>query len=464
MAQLREDDTIAAVATPPGEGGISMIRVSGPRALECLQRLFHPFAKDAPKSFPTHTAQAGWICGPEGEKIDQAVVTFFRAPNSYTGEDTAEICGHGGLKVTRKILEAVLAAESRLAEPGEFTRRAFLNGKMDLTQAEAVLDLIRAKSDLSARAALGQLEGTLSAKLRSIKERLMRVYAHMEAFLDFPEEDIEVYSDLTFAELFGVLEKELRDLAESFRRGALIREGLSCVIAGRPNAGKSSLFNALLARDRALVSEYPGTTRDSLEETVEIGGLALRLVDTAGLGHDAHHPLDRIGMERTLQALEGSQLVLFVIDGSVPLEHNDQTVFDQAVLGRPFLVVLNKSDCPRRADPEAIYKMTGTRAGIEVSAAARSGLDALETAIRTKIEESGLSHESEQITRLRHKSAVDRSAQSLQRARRAFEAREPLDLISADVRDAVDQLAELVGEIYSEDLLDVIFSEFCIGK
>lgn len=464
MSRVDEEDTIAAVATPPGEGGISVIRISGPAALESLSRVYQPAGKGTPADYETHTAHLGWIVDRSGSRIDQVLVTVFRSPNSYTGEDVAEISGHGGLKVTRKILEAVLETGARMAAPGEFTKRAFLNGKMDLTQAEAVLDLIRAKSDLSMRAALCQLGGSLSAKLREIKDLLMQVYAHMEAFLDFPEEDLEVYSNETFLLLFERIENEMTKLASSFQRGSLMREGLTCVIAGKPNVGKSSLFNALLARDRALVSEHAGTTRDALEESVEIGGLALRLVDTAGLGHDSHHPLDKIGMERTLQALTASHLVLFVVDGSAPLDSVDERTFREATAQKPFLVLVNKSDTERKLDLEALRVMTGIQDVIPVSAFSREGFDGLEARLKNLIEDAALSPENEQITRLRHKKALESALVSVGRAREAFGNRESLDFVALDLKVALDQLSELIGEIYSEDLLDVIFSEFCIGK
>lgn len=464
MAHLHEDDTIAAVATPPGEGGISVIRISGPAAFESLSRIYQSSGNTSLKEHKSHTARLGWIADKGGNRIDQVVVTLFRSPNSYTGEDVAEISGHGGMKVTRKILEAVLETGIRMAEPGEFTKRAFLNGKMDLTQAEAVLDLIRAKSDLSVRAALSQLDGALSSKLREIKDMLMQVYAHMEAFLDFPEDDVEVYSNETFLILFERIESEMTKLAASFQRGSLIREGLTCVIAGKPNVGKSSLFNALLARDRALVSEHAGTTRDALEESVEIGGLALRLVDTAGLGHDSLHPLDKIGMERTLQALTASHLVLFVVDGSSPLDAVDEKTFREATAQKPFLVLVNKSDKETKLDSAALKALTGIQEFIPVSAFSREGFDALETRLKNLIEDAALSPESEQITRLRHKKALESALQSLGRAREAFRNKESLDFVALDLKVALDQLSELIGEIYSEDLLDVIFSEFCIGK
>jgi len=464
MAHLHADDTIAAVATPPGEGGISVIRVSGPYAIESLSRVYQSMGSTSLENHKTHEARLGWIVDKSGGRIDQVIVTLFRAPNSYTGEDVAEISGHGGMKVTRKILEAVLETGVRMAEPGEFTKRAFLNGKMDLTQAEAVLDLIRAKSDLSVRAALKQLEGALSVKLREIKDLMMQVYAHMEAFLDFPEDDVEVYSNETFLILFERIESEMTKLAASFQRGSLMREGLTCVIAGKPNVGKSSLFNALLARDRALVSEHAGTTRDALEESVEIGGLALRLVDTAGLGHDSLHPLDKIGMERTLQALTASHLVLFVVDGSAPLDAVDEKIFHEATAQKPFLVLVNKSDKEKKLNPETLKGLTGIQEFIPVSAFSREGFDALEARLKNLIEDAGLSPEGEQITRLRHKKALESSLVSLGRAREAFRNKESLDFVALDLKVALDRLSELIGEIYSEDLLDVIFSEFCIGK
>ncbi len=457
-------DTIAALATPPGEGGLAVIRISGDEAFAAAAKLFQPLKKASVSEYASHTVHLGWVSDSEGRKLDQVLLTIFRAPNSYTGEDVVEISGHGGRRVSQQILEAVLSAGARMAEPGEFTKRAFLNGKLDLTQAEAVLDLIRAKSDLAARTALRQLEGALSGRLRELKDLLMQVYAHMEAFLDFPEEDLEIYSNETFMILFQKIETEMAKLIASFERSVLLKEGITCVFAGKPNVGKSSLFNALLARDRALVSEHAGTTRDALEESVEIGGITIRLVDTAGLGHRSENPLDKMGMERTRHVLESAQLVFFVVDGSAPLEEADETLFREAVKERPFLILINKSDRPEKIDLDKLQKLCGVREFIRVSAQKQDGLETLQARIEKIIADAGIHQESEQITRLRHKKALESALESLRRAQDSFQKKESLDLVSLDLKVALDQLSELLGEIYSEDLLDVIFSEFCIGK
>ncbi len=460
MPDLRLEDTIAAVATPPGEGGIAVLRVSGPEALRVTGEVFRP-QKGCLKDFPSHTIHLGEI-HEDGKIIDQALVSLFRAPNSYTGEEVVEISSHGGLLVTRKILNALISRGARHAQPGEFTKRAFLNGKINLTQAEAVLDLIKAKSDKSLETALRQLSGSLSEKIKSLKDRLMKIYAHLEAFLDFPEEDLEIYSDRQFLESFSAAEKELQALAESFRRGAIFREGVRVAIVGRPNAGKSSLFNVLLSRDRALVSEYPGTTRDILEEAVEIGGIYVRLTDTAGLDSGLEHPLDRMGMERTRESLKGADYYLYVVDASSPWNSEEKKLTDE-IISKPFLAVLNKCDLGLKIKKEISENFPGTEF-IPVSTKTREGLDKLEEKISEMILKSDSGSEHEHLTRLRHKNAVDQALDFLRRARNNFQNRQSLEYPVEDIKASLASLQELIGEVYSEDLLDVIFSEFCIGK
>ncbi len=311
MPKIDLEDTIAAIATPIGEGGISVIRLSGKDSFSILENVFHPQKGKLPE-FPSHTIHLGKIVNDRDEILDEVLVSLFRAPHSYTAQDVIEISSHGGLIVTKNILDLLISKGARHAEPGEFTKRAFLNGKIDLAQAEAILDLIRAKSEKSRECAVRQLTGSLSQRFKVIKDELMKMYAHMEAFLDFPDEDLEVYSDTAFREKFARLEKEISSLIASFKRGSVLREGAVVAIAGKPNVGKSSLFNTLLARDRALVSELPGTTRDALEEAVEIGGIYMRLIDTAGLGPALENPLDRMGMERTRQVLGQTRFFLYL--------------------------------------------------------------------------------------------------------------------------------------------------------
>ena len=464
MPEVNLEDTIAAIATPPGEGGLAVIRISGPSALSIAGKIFRGGPGVHVTEVAGHTVHYGRILDARGEAVDQVLLTVFRAPRSYTGEDTAEISAHGSPAAVRRILDRVIQSGARMAEPGEFTRRAFLNGRMDLMQAEAVVDLIRAKSDRSRAVALRHLEGSLSRKLKTLKDSLMLLYAHMEAFLDFPEEDIEVYSDETFLRSFGEIRRELQALIASFRRGALLREGIRCVLAGRPNVGKSSLFNALLERDRAIVSEFAGTTRDMLEEPLEICGLAVRLMDTAGLGTDAVHPLDRVGMQRTEQALAQADLVLLVVDATGPLQAEDEAL--RAGLGRehPCIIVANKCDLPKGLPDAKLKTFAGSCPVVEVSSVTGKGVELLEKTMAGVFDEKSWNSESEQITRLRHKLALESACEALARAEEAFSRRESLDIVTLDVKGALDRMSELIGEIYSEDLLDVIFSEFCIGK
>lgn len=461
MPEIRLEDTIAAVATPPGEGGVAVIRVSGPDTFKIVGKVFHP-KKGNLADFESHTIHLGEIHGPESA-VDQVLVSLFRAPHSYTGEEVIEISSHGGLLITRKILDLLVRSGARHAEPGEFTKRAFLNGKIDLTQAEAVLDLIKAKSEKSLQAALRQLGGSLSQEIKTLKDGLMKIYAHLEAFLDFPEEDLEIYSDRQFLENFLRAEKAMRDLVSGFQRGAFLREGVRAAIVGRPNAGKSSLFNVLLSRDRALVSEFPGTTRDVLEEAVEIEGIYIRLADTAGLGEGLQNPLDKLGMEKTREVLKQADLYLYVIDGSVPFDSAEENLIKELDPSKPVLAVLNKSDLGIRSGNEMKRSLPSAEFA-EVSSRTHAGIETLEKKLSSLILAEKIETAGEQITRLRHKNAVERAAEALGRGRESFERRESLEYSAADVKSALDALRELIGEVYSEDLLDVIFSEFCIGK
>ena len=318
------------------------------------------------------------------------------------------------------------------AEPGEFTKRAFLNGRIDLPQAEAVLDLIKAKSDQSIEVAARQVTGHLSTSFKALKNDLMKMYAHLEAYLDFPDEHLEIYSDHEISNQFNQIKETLKRLIASFDRGSLIREGLKVVLVGRSNVGKSSLFNALLERDHALVSEHPGTTRDHIEEAISIEGMTLRLVDTAGLGLKSNHPLDQMGMERTRRALSQAGLYLFVVDGSEPLSETDDLVFQEMQKDQPKLVLVNKSDLDQKMDLDCLKKATGNLEPVFISSKTRKGFEQLEKKI-AEITFSNKSHqEGEQVTRLRHKHALEISLKSLTQARKSFEEQQPLELVTLD--------------------------------
>ncbi len=473
MPEINLEDTIAAIATPPGESGIAVLRLSGPEAVNIAGKVFESRSGQV-SGFHSHTIHYGMLRNAEGKKIDQVYLSLFRAPKSYTGQDVVEISSHGGLVISRAILNLLIQNGARHAEPGEFTKRAFLNGKIDLVQAEAVIDLIKARSEKSAETALNQLGGALRARFQNLKNEILKMMAHMEAFLDFPDEQLEVYSNQEFAEKFDQLQGGIQKLLAGFGRGALLREGVSVVLAGRPNVGKSSLFNALLERDRALVSEHPGTTRDTLEEAIELEGFFLRLTDTAGFS-DTSDPVERLGIERTGQTLKQAHLILYIVDSSVAFQDPDRAVLDQVrQSGKPFIVCLNKCDLAEKSNPglESCEILRSAkqpfRAALDdivrVSAKTREGFEALEKKMAEKILGMPYAVESEQVTRLRHKNALEECAQALGRAKKSWAERQSLEFVAADLKGALDSVRELTGEIYSEDLLDVIFSEFCIGK
>lgn len=492
MPEIRLEDTISAISTPPGEGGIGIVRLSGPEAIKIASQMFRKKksavlspstitlsgAKNLDPSstkemwrtqddnglenVPSHTIHFGTIVDQQENPVDEVLVSIFRKPKSYTAEDVVEISGHGGMRVLEKILALTFAFGARHAEPGEFTRRAFLNGRLDLTQAEAVLDLIRAKTDRSVALALKQLAGDLSHEIQSIKDELMNIYAHLEAYLDFPDEHLEIYSNEDFKSKFKSVSAKLKALILTLNQGEILREGASVVLCGRPNVGKSSLLNAFLNRDRALVSEVPGTTRDILEESVDLEGLWLRLIDTAGLG-SSQHPLDQAAMQRTRRYLDEGDLFLWILDGSSEISKEDLNVFD-SVKNKKAIAVINKIDLSNRMDIQELQKLIPAGQIYFVSAKTGEGISDLKRKISSSILEHELGQESALITRLRHKKALENSLESLERSFLAFTKNESLEFVALDLKQSLNSLAELVGEIYSEDLLDIIFREFCIGK
>ena len=463
MTKIDFDDTIAAIATPAGEGGIAVIRVSGPGALRAVESFFSSHEKTPLSEGAANTIHWGKFMDGAGLPVDQVIVSIFRAPRSYTGQDIAEISCHGGLAVTKKILGLLLGSGVRHAEPGEFTRRAFLAGKLDLTQAEAVLDLIRAKSSRSLETAVRQLSGSLAREFKEMKDELLRLLAHMEAYLDFPEEDLEVDVKTGMQKQFDSVRSRIRGLLSGFDRNQLVREGVLVALVGKPNVGKSSLFNALLERDRALVSDLPHTTRDPLEEALEIRGFYVRLRDTAGLISTPEHPLDKMGMERTLETLRESHVVLFVMDGSTPFEEADRHVFSHIPPNKKVLALINKSDLLAKFKIKDLKALSEDVPRIQLSAKTREGFGELENKIsgflETETVETG-----EQITKLRHKKALEKANEALHRAEKSFQEKMSLEFVTPDLHEALESIKELTGEVYSDELLDVIFSEFCIGK
>lgn len=454
-------DTIAAIATPPGEGGIAIVRISGPNAMDCASRVFRAGRSAAESGFnlsavASHTVHYGHV-EQAGRIIDEVLLSVFRQPRTFTREDTVEISCHGGPRVAGMVLEAVLEAGARMAGPGEFTQRAFLNGRMDLAQAEAVADLIHARTRRAVAAATEQLAGGLSRRIEPIREELMRVLAHVEAHIDFPDEDIlpETSSDL-LRRLISV-DLALEALLRTSGEGRVLRQGLRTVILGRPNAGKSSLLNRLLDHERAIVSAIPGTTRDTLEEGVEIRGIPVVLVDTAGL-RDAGDALEAEGIRRSRVAMESADLSLLVLDGSEPLTAGDLALLSETE-SRPRVVVANKSDLPRQA------AYPGGLQPISLSCSTGDGFEALRAAIESAAGvRTGDAEHAGVAVNARHADALRRTLTGLRLAASALRSGLSLDLVGVDLRLAVAALGEICGKTTTEDLLDLIFSQFCLGK
>ena len=454
-------DTIAAIATGPARAAIGILRLSGPEAVSAASAVFRPQSGRPLAECRAHTLVYGTLLGADGAPIDQALATVSRAPRSYTGEDTAEIQCHGSPTVLAMGLEALFAAGARQAGPGEFTRRAFLNGRLDLTQAEAVIDLIDAETPAAARCAAGQLSGALGRRVAEIYDGLVDVMAHFHAVLDYPDEDIDPFGAETLGAALERAEGGLAALLESYGRGKFLTRGVPCAIVGRPNAGKSSLLNALVGFDRAIVTDIPGTTRDTIEERCALGGVLLRLIDTAGL-REAGDAIERMGVERSRAALEGAELALLVVDGSAPLTAEDCAAMDEAERVPRVLCVVSKADLPQAVDVEALRARFP--ALCVVSAATGAGLEALAAAVAAQFPRGGAEERGELLTNARQAEAAGRALECVRAAGEALRAGVTADAVTADVEGALEALGELTGRTVRQDVTDRIFSRFCVGK
>lgn len=456
------NDTIAAISTPIGEGGIGIVRLSGRDAIEIAGRLFISPKGKRLSQVRSHTIHYGFIRDPlTGERIDEVLLLLMKAPYTYTREDMVEINCHGGFIPLKRTLELLIREGARLAEPGEFTKRAFLNGRIDLAQAEAVADLIRAKTETSQRLALEQLRGGLSEKIVMLRDRLIDLCAHIEAYIDFPEEDIEPAETEGLDSALSSIIDELSALSLTYEEGRFFREGVRVAIVGRPNVGKSSLLNALLKRDRAIVTELPGTTRDVIEELLNIKGLLVRIMDTAGI-RESHDMAEIEGVKRSLQAIDEADLVIVLIDGSREISNEDLYILEKVrEKGKRFILGINKSDLGMF--PFSFNMLSELT--LPISAKTGQGLEELKDTIvdltvRKGIEGSG----GVMITNLRHKVAVDNAISALRRASLDLKDSQPQEIVAISLRDALDHLGEIVGAATTEDILNRIFSEFCIGK
>jgi tRNA modification GTPase len=455
---MSELDTICAVSTPPGEGGIGIIRVSGKDAVAVSSRVFRP--KGGPvDAAETHTLRYGHVVDPSsGEIVDEALLSVMRAPATYTREDVVEINCHGGMMPLWRTVNLLIASGARQAEPGEFTKRAFLNGRIDLTQAEAVMDVISSRTELSHRAANEQLLGGLSMEVSALRERLVSFLAAVEASIDFPEEDIETPSGRPLAEEIDTLVTGIDSLLSSVLYGRVLREGFATAIIGRPNVGKSSLLNALLKQDRAIVTEVPGTTRDVLEEYLNISGMLLKILDTAGIRH-TRDIVEREGVRRSLAAIGSADIVLIVLDGSGILTQEDRRVLDEAK-GKTAIAVINKSDLPRKLE-----KLGLPEKQVELSCKTGAGLDRLRDAVLEMMKQGAVPpREHAWAVNQRHKVALEQAKTSLGRALESINAGLSPEFVALDLRGALDSIGLIVGATYTEDILERIFRDFCIGK
>lgn len=452
------EDTIAAISTPIGEGGIAIVRVSGRRALEVADAVV--CAKHGkPSEWKTHTIHFA-DAGRNGSTLDQVMVSVMRAPHSYTGEDVVEINCHGGILAAKRLLDLTLKHGARLAEPGEFTKRAFLNARIDLTQAEAVIDIIRSGSDRALSAAVQQLHGKLSQKLEPARAGLMEILAHVEAHIDFPDEDIAPDKRAALLEKCAAVEKILRTLQATAREGKILREGVRVAIIGRPNVGKSSLLNALLGEERAIVTPIAGTTRDTVEEVVNIRGIPIRLIDTAGLRHTPDH-VEQEGVRRSRRAIELADVVVQVLDGAEGVTPEDLE-HSKLIGAKPSITVVNKSDLPSQM-PES--QISNFKSLVRLSAKTGAGIESFKDAIEKIVWGGSVgSTHAEVVINSRHEQAIVRSLEALGSAQDGFQARRDLELIAIDLRAALSAVGEITGHTSTEDLLDKIFSTFCIGK
>lgn len=457
-----QTDTITAISTPTGEGAIAIVRLSGQRSVEISNKVFS--GKDLTK-VSSHTIHYGRLIDPETDQVaEEVMISVMRAPKTFTREDVVEINCHGGMVSVNRVLQIILNEGARLAEPGEFTKRAFLNGRIDLSQAEAVMDLIRAKTDKAMTVALNQIDGRLSKLIRGLRQELLETVAHVEVNIDYPEyDDVEEMSHEVMAEKTKEVHLEIISLLKVAKQGKILREGISTGIIGRPNVGKSSLMNTLVQEAKAIVTEIPGTTRDTIEEYVNVRGVPLRLVDTAGI-RETDDIVERMGVERSRKVLSDSDLILFMLNYNEPLTEEDINLFS-AVKGLEYIVIINKSDLDQKLDMNKVADLAKGKPIITTSLLEEKGIDDLEQAIASifftgELEIGDLTY----VSNARHINLLNQAKKSLEDAMDSLELGMPLDLVQIDVTRTWELLGEIIGDTASDGLINQLFSQFCLGK
>jgi tRNA modification GTPase len=459
---MYEETTIAAIATAPGEGGIGIVRISGLSACDVADRLFTTKKLESMKDAVPYMMYFGHVHRCK-RKVDEGLAVYMKAPHSYTGEDVVEIQIHGSMEALRETLELALENGAVLASRGEFTKRAFLNGRLDLSQAEAVMDIIEAKGSAALSQAESHLSGALSRFVKKSRDELTDLITKLEVTIDYPEEDLEDLTNEEIGEGLAAIEKSLSSLLKRSEEGRIIKEGLRTAIVGRPNAGKSSLLNALLQEDRAIVTDIPGTTRDTIEESIKIGGVPLVLMDTAGL-RETDNKVEKIGIERAKESMAKADLVLAVIDGSQPLSEEDKSLLKN-LKGRKAMVILNKYDLPQEIGEEEIHEAAGPIPVVPISARYGSGMEELEEALRRLTEHQDRDAGRELfLTNLRHVDLVKKALEAVHRAQESLSAGMPADCITVDLVEAWNRMGEITGETVDNELINTIFERFCVGK
>lgn len=459
---MREFDTIAAIATVLGEGGISIIRVSGEKSLDIVRNIFRDKNGKALEDIKPYTMKYGFIIEKEtGDVLDEVLISFMKGPRSFTAENTVEINCHGGVIATKKILEEVIKSGARVAEPGEFTKRAFLNGRIDLSQAEAVIDIIRAKTELSMKSAVQQSEGRISREINKIRGKLLEIIAHIEATVDYPEDDLEEMTAEKVSTRLNTVIDEVNKILSTADEGKIIREGLNTVIVGKPNVGKSSLLNSLLMEKRAIVTEIPGTTRDVIEEYINIEGVPIKVIDTAGI-RETEDVVEKIGVEKSKEKINEADLIILMLDLSRELDDEDREII-QYIKDKKYIILLNKTDLGGKIDRGDISTLNSQYI-IETSAKTGQGLDKLKDCIKELFFKGEVKSKDLIITNTRHKEALIRAKENCIQAIDALKNTLAIDLASIDIRNAWSNLGEITGDTIEEDIIDKIFSEFCLGK